>query len=299
MARARTIKPAFFKNEDLSECSFAARLLFVGLWTLADRDGILEYRPKRLKAELFPYDEAVKLHDLAVELSGKKFIVMYENSGINYILIPTFQKHQKPHPKEASCKYPQPTDPPRVCVEAVEKSGQPDKIPARSAFPSSNPSILQSSNPSAIPSSPSFDPLVPQNSEPEKNPASNGKTMTSREKSDQVRQVFDHFRTHHPRAFPTPKPESKEWRLILARMNEGFTDQDLCDAIDGMHRTPHNCGVNDSQQTFLSLELCMRSGSHVTKYMQAPQQLAPIMSEKEMRGQIAGQQFLERFGTDG
>ena len=39
------------------ECSMSARLLFVGLWTIADRNGRLEDRPKRIRAELFPYDE--------------------------------------------------------------------------------------------------------------------------------------------------------------------------------------------------------------------------------------------------
>ena len=56
MARARSIKPSFFKNDELAECEPMARLLFVGLWTLADRDGRLECRPMRIKAELFPYD---------------------------------------------------------------------------------------------------------------------------------------------------------------------------------------------------------------------------------------------------
>src|SRR5437764_1366213 len=56
MARIRTIKPSFFKNEELAELPVAARLLFIGLWCLADCEGRLEDRPKRIKVELFPYD---------------------------------------------------------------------------------------------------------------------------------------------------------------------------------------------------------------------------------------------------
>lgn len=56
MARARNIKPGFFANEDLAECEPLARLLFAGLWCLADREGRLEDRPKRIRAELLPYD---------------------------------------------------------------------------------------------------------------------------------------------------------------------------------------------------------------------------------------------------
>lgn len=147
MARSRTIKPGFFQNEDLAECSPEARLLFAGLWTLADRDGRLEYRPKRIKASLFPFD-AVDVHCLAVELHGKKFLVMYEVDGVQYIEIPGFKKHQRPHPKEPSLHLPQPPCQTTTYVKAVEKHGEPCKETASCAFPSSNPLILQSSNPS-------------------------------------------------------------------------------------------------------------------------------------------------------
>lgn len=56
MARIRTVKPSFFLNEEIAALPMATRLLFIGLWTQADREGKLEDRPKRLKAEIFPYD---------------------------------------------------------------------------------------------------------------------------------------------------------------------------------------------------------------------------------------------------
>ncbi|GAA4328382.1 hypothetical protein [Flaviaesturariibacter amylovorans] len=56
MARIRTIKPQFFFNEELAELPAMARLLFIGLWTQADREGRLLDRPKRLKAEIFPFE---------------------------------------------------------------------------------------------------------------------------------------------------------------------------------------------------------------------------------------------------
>ena len=51
MPRARNVKPGFFKNELLAECEPLARILFEGLWCEADREGRLEDRPRRLKAE--------------------------------------------------------------------------------------------------------------------------------------------------------------------------------------------------------------------------------------------------------
>jgi len=54
VARARNIKPGFFKNDQLAECHPLARLLFAGLWCEADRAGRLKDRPKRLKVECLP-----------------------------------------------------------------------------------------------------------------------------------------------------------------------------------------------------------------------------------------------------
>ena len=55
MARARNIKPSVFTNELLGTLAPEVTLLFMGLWCLADKDGILEDRPLRIKAEIFPY----------------------------------------------------------------------------------------------------------------------------------------------------------------------------------------------------------------------------------------------------
>jgi uncharacterized phage protein (TIGR02220 family) len=107
MSRSRNIKPGFWLNEELAACSLAARLLFPGLWCLADKDGRLEYRPAKIKAQLFPYDNLCVI-SLAAELHGKKFISVYENEGKLYVQVNNFIKHQNPHPKEKSNSYPEP-----------------------------------------------------------------------------------------------------------------------------------------------------------------------------------------------
>jgi len=86
MARARNIKPGFFKNEDLVELPFEYRLLFAGLWTLADREGRLEDRPKRIKMELFPADNVDVDHGLG-ELERYGFIQRYEANGVRVVAI--------------------------------------------------------------------------------------------------------------------------------------------------------------------------------------------------------------------
>lgn len=130
MARARNIKPGFFKNEELAECSSWARLCFAGLWTLADREGRLEDRPKRIKGELFAFD-SVEVEPLLVELAKFGFIFRYVASdGKRLIQILKFRKHQNPHHKEAKSSFPSPQSlgllPHEIEQEPEIKSGSDD-----------------------------------------------------------------------------------------------------------------------------------------------------------------------------
>lgn len=109
MARQRDIKPGFFKNEDLGEVEPLARLLFAGLWCWADKKGRLEDRPKKLKADILPYDTADG-NTLLQQLADRNFIIRYEANGSKYIQIVNWEKHQKPHPKEAASDIPSPSE---------------------------------------------------------------------------------------------------------------------------------------------------------------------------------------------
>lgn len=99
MPRARNIKPAFFTNDILAECDPLARILFIGLWTISDREGRLEDRPKKIKAETLPYDNC-DANALLNQLHNRGFIVRYEVENVAYIQIVNFSKHQNCHMKE-------------------------------------------------------------------------------------------------------------------------------------------------------------------------------------------------------
>lgn len=105
MARTRVVKPSFFKNEVLAELDPLARLLFIGLWTAADREGRLEDRPNRIKVEILPYDNC-DVNGLLSALVGGGFIVRYAVKGRKLIQINNFLKHQTPHHKEISSDIP-------------------------------------------------------------------------------------------------------------------------------------------------------------------------------------------------
>lgn len=120
--RARNIKPGFYKNEELADCSLPARLLFPGLWMMADREGRLEDRPKRIKVEIFPYDD-FDVDALLCELAGAGMIVRYQVDGERYIWIPHFLKHQNPHKREKDSDIPAFGEAPGKAQTSPEISG--------------------------------------------------------------------------------------------------------------------------------------------------------------------------------
>ena len=107
MARARNIKPGFFRNADLVELPVETRLLFIGLWTLADREGRLEDRPRQIKMELFPADQ-FDVGAMLGQLQLSKFINRYEVDSMKFIEVENFIKHQDPHYKEKASEIPPP-----------------------------------------------------------------------------------------------------------------------------------------------------------------------------------------------
>lgn len=97
--RSRNIKPGFFKNELLAEVPFEYRLVFIGLWTMADREGRLEYRPKKIKIEIMPYDK-ISIESAILELQKRGFLIIYKFNQMDYLQIVNWDKHQNPHHKE-------------------------------------------------------------------------------------------------------------------------------------------------------------------------------------------------------
>ena len=150
MARSRNIKPGFFSNEHLAELDFATRLLFIGMWTEADREGRLEDRPRRLKMALFPADNV----DIEFMLSGLEsfgFIRRYVANGCRAIQIVNWAKHQNPHVKEA-----QSTISAEVFEYATDLYGESTmQAPCEhSSFPADSLSLDSLSSDSLIPASP-------------------------------------------------------------------------------------------------------------------------------------------------
>ena len=96
MPRQRMIKPEFFTSDSLAELHPMARYLFIGLWVIADDSGNLKYNPRKIRLQVFPFDD-ISDKTIAGQLSaleGVGCIYGYEVDGERYITIPNFATYQ-------------------------------------------------------------------------------------------------------------------------------------------------------------------------------------------------------------
>lgn len=225
MARSRIIKPEFFQNEELVVLPPIARLLFIGLWQLADRDGRLEDRPGKIKLAVLPADEC-DVDDLLRQLAEKQLIVRYQIDGARYLSIPKFLVHQSPHVSERSKGIP---DPP-----STENSVQaPDKHSASTVLApdkhQTNPPHSDSGSSSGCDSGSDADSLsspdgesvkgLPADSSTDDSEKPNTKAGTSPKFNDEdltlAREMFDGIQAIQPNArLPNLDRWANEMRLL-------------------------------------------------------------------------------------
>lgn len=128
MSRARLLKPGFFLNDSLAEIQPLGRLLFQALWCLADREGRVEDRPKRLKLESLPYDDC-DIDALLDDLATRGFIMRYAVAGERYIQVTKFTRHQSPHMREPASTIPA-SDTSFICAAAAPDEHSASTVPA-------------------------------------------------------------------------------------------------------------------------------------------------------------------------
>ena len=112
MARIRTIKPGFFRHEELFEAEretgLPLRLAFAGLWTACDREGRFKWSPRQLKLDCLPFDD-VDFSRVLDALATRGQIVKYVVDGVDYGYIPTWHRHQIINNREAKSEIPEPS----------------------------------------------------------------------------------------------------------------------------------------------------------------------------------------------
>ena len=122
MARIRTIKPDFWRDENLAAISPEAALLAIGLLNHADDDGYFNANPKLIESDIFPLRELSRPITVMVdELFRIGYIQLFEGTdGKRYGHIFNFSKHQVINKKNPSkikdlCNLPE-----NYCTPTVE-----------------------------------------------------------------------------------------------------------------------------------------------------------------------------------
>ncbi len=107
MARQRMLHPDYFTNADLLSLSPLHRILFAGLWCLADREGRLRDKPRDIKIRVLPGD-VCDVDQMLSDLAREGMVVRYVSGHQFLLFIPGFADHQKPHKNEVQSELPGP-----------------------------------------------------------------------------------------------------------------------------------------------------------------------------------------------
>lgn len=100
--RIRNIKPEFWRSADVARLPRDLRLLYVGLWSYVDDNGVGADDPMLIASDLFPReDDPVEAREWVREglqrLSGESRCVRYTVCGKAYIYVLNWKRHQKVH----------------------------------------------------------------------------------------------------------------------------------------------------------------------------------------------------------
>lgn len=98
MARKRAIDPMIWDDLDLAKLTREERLLFIGLFSLADDYGHITAHPAILKKSLFGYDADLTVEQVEVmrdHIAEKcQNVMLYEHQGQQYFWLKTWERHQ-------------------------------------------------------------------------------------------------------------------------------------------------------------------------------------------------------------
>lgn len=115
--RIRAVKPDFWRDGDSTGAwPIDEKLVYEGLWSIADDEGRLQWNTRQIRAELFPFPEGALLTrdgaslDLEAVLSrliAVRRVALYQVEDRWYAWLPNFKKHQKiSHPAQSKLPAP-------------------------------------------------------------------------------------------------------------------------------------------------------------------------------------------------
>lgn len=111
MARIRTIKPSFWSDDDVASLSRDARLLLIGLISMADDEGRFVATHQTIVGYVFPWDQIPQrlFQRWLTEITDRPIVELYSYDNRPYGWFPKWLKHQKINRPQPSSLPPPPS----------------------------------------------------------------------------------------------------------------------------------------------------------------------------------------------
>jgi hypothetical protein len=229
--RIRTIKPEFWQSEDLAEVSDKAKLLAIGLLNMADDEGYLKCHSALIRSHIFPFiEDSLNIQGMLNELSNANYItLLLGDDGKDYLVVKNFSKHQKvnrPTPSKI-----------RDSIEFTELSVS-DTLPLTGGK---------------------------ERKGKERKGKEQGKELMSTKADDDAQSIFDYWKVVMQKNNSSILNKKRKV-AITGRLKEGYSVDQIKQAIDGCSNTPHNMGKNDNNKLYNDIELICRDGVNLERF---------------------------------
>ena len=111
--RIRSIRPEFWSSEDIAAMDWHSRLVYIGLWSYVDDNGVGRDLERLIVTDLFPLDDdlsesSLRVHGALKHLEAAGNITRYTVDGKPYLHITKWTTHQKIN-RASEGRYPLPT----------------------------------------------------------------------------------------------------------------------------------------------------------------------------------------------
>lgn len=254
MSRIRTVKPEFWTSEQVIACSPIARLLFIGLWSFCDDNGVHPASYIRLKAEVFPANNfsTPEIKQWINELINNSLIREYIVDAKAYWLVTGWKKHQRID--KPTYRHPLP----QSDLKKIEDNSTTIRQDIDEC--SSMNTRLIDDNSSTEWKGMDRIGREKEIGEVETSPSnvSESNLLAS------TQELFNYWQTkmNHPHA----KFDANRKRKV-AQALKLYSVEDLKKAIDGCSLTPYNMGKNDGGHVYDDISLIFRDADHIERFM--------------------------------
>ncbi len=252
MGRIRTVKPELFTHEELfdleRDSGLPIRFAFAGLFTCCDKAGRFKWKPRTLKLAVLPHDD-IDFSRVLDTLATRGFIVKYASKGVEYGFIPTWEKHQIINNRETESDLPAPDESLYISMGSTREARVDDACLTPVKGKGREGKGKEGER---------------KGKEITVEPNSLDHASTTEKPIDQARTIFTYWQKIMKS--PSSVMDNKRKGLLLNAL-KNYSPADICKAIRGCSKSPHNMGQNDRNTKYNGLGLILRDAEHIDRFI--------------------------------